>query len=373
MKIALISDFFYPELSGVADAVALLGSTLVDRGHEVLYIIPRYPKPHTGTYRTKSLPSIPFVGSPTGQGRLPLPFGVGIKALWDFKPDVIHTHSPYVPGLEALLYAKLTKTPIVGTHHTILSEFMKGSPAWVIKAALHYNSWYYSRCAFVSAPSQVLINEMVEYGLDTDYEAMSNPIDVAHFSRAQSDIHNSTILYAGRLSEDKHVEVIIQSLPKVREKIPDIRLLIAGRGAAEPALRALAKKLSVEKNVEFLGFVPKENLPETYKECSLFVIMSTSESQSLVLMQAMAAGKPVIGADSRALPEYITHDVGRVVEPGNDAELADEIIAILSDPTKAREMGAAGIAKVANYLPQEIADRWQNIYTHAINHKHGKK
>ncbi len=363
MKIAIISDFFSPELSGVSDAVTLLGTSLMKRDHDVLFIVPKYPNTvENPELKVKRIPSIPIPNSPTGQGRFPLPIGYVVKTLFSFKPDIIHTHSPYTPGLEALIYAKISKTPIVGTHHTITSEFMKGAPKFLVTLVLRYNSWFYNRTKFVTAPSLSLIDEMREYGLKSKSISLSNPIDITHFSPNEKMVNDPIIFYAGRLSFDKHVEVIIQALKEVKKEIPDAKLVIAGRGDESENLKKLARDLSLEDSVIFKGFVKMNLMPPLYKESALFVIMSTSESQSLVLMQALASGIPTIGAHARALPEYITPDVGVTVTPGDYVGLAKTIVEILRNSEKRRSMGKAGVEKVKAYSKEKIAEEWEKIY-----------
>lgn len=389
MRIAVFSDFFYPELSGVTDSITLLGKTLALRGHSVVFAVPHYSKhdykkvdlpkgeqSHNPNISIKRLPAIKYPYSPTGQSRIALPLGRGVMLAKKFNPDVIHTHSLFGPGLEALWASRTLNKPLMGTNHTPLSEFLTYSPIkskFFIKSLLRYCSWYYNRCAYVSAPSNSLLEEMEIYGLNRPHRAISNPLDLKRFSPVSGktekeslkntfSFSNHTVLYTGRLAKEKHVDVVIKAVSFVKSRIPDVSLVLTGRGAAEHRLRILTAELKLERNVKFLGFVDDETYPLIYKASDLFVIMSTAESQSLSLMQAMASGLPVIGAKARALPEYINENNGFLIEPGDYSLLAEKIITLLKDNELSQKLARGGVNFAQNFKVEIIAQQWEELY-----------
>ncbi len=393
MKVAVFSDFFYPELSGITDSISLLGKALARRGHSILFTVPRYgardyAKAHLpqkdpaygADVFVQRLPSLPYPFSPSGQSRIALPLGQGFFAAKKFAPDIIHTHSPYGPGLEAMVAAKFFTKPLVGTSHMPLSEFIHG-PRWFVDGAVGYTSWYYNRCDFVTTPSTSLYDEMKACGFHRPHETVPNPIDLKSFGPAADEQEKKllkerfgfsaqTILYTGRLAEEKHIDIILHAVALCQKTYPDISLAITGHGTAEKSLWELARELGIEKNVCFLGFIDDATFPLLYKASNLFVIMSTAESQSLSLMQAMASGLPVIGARARALPEYINETNGSVVEPGDYASLSRQIMAILSDPARANRLGQGGILSAAKVAADIVAEKWEKLYTTIIKDRH---
>ena len=182
----------------------------------------------------------------------------------------------------------------------------------------------------------------------------------------------NTIIYTGRLAPEKHIDVIIRAVAIVKKIIPDITLAITGLGNAEKSLRSLAQKLGIAGNVKFLGFVENSILPLVYKASDVFAVMSTAESQCLSLMQAMATGLPSVGADWRALPEYIDKKSGIIVPVGDYTALSEAILKILSDRNLASEFGAGGIKVAAQCDPDAVAQKWEEIYQSAINKKSDK-
>ncbi|HEX8974359.1 MAG TPA: glycosyltransferase [Patescibacteria group bacterium] len=390
MKIAIFSDNFYPEISGISDSIILLGKELAERGHEVHFFAAKYSvKDHA----VANLPygeldlgegikfhrfwSLPMLGSPTKQSRVVIP---SIFRFWKFRKekfDVIYTQDPYGMGIEALWMSWMLKIPLVGTNHTPITEFTSYLPfsnKYFDKAALMANSWYYNRCKFVSAPFEGILEEMKDYGLKRDSMPLSNPIDLKNFTPASEEEKRTlkekygfterTILYAGRLAPEKRVDDIIKAVAEVKKTIPDVMLAITGLGAAEDDLKKLAKDLGLENNVKFFGRVDDETHAETYKAADMFVVMSTAETQCLSMMKAMSAGIPVIGADAWALPSYIGRDEkkGFVVPVGDVKMLAEKAVLLLENPQKRAEMGKYGQAFVETYSAGKIAEKWLEIF-----------
>ena len=391
MKIAIFSDFFYPEISGITDSIILLGKELAKRGHTVMFVVPWYAKSDYDVIKAiknddfgpniivKKLPSISIPFSPTKQMRSPFFLGLGIYWMKKFKPDIIHTHSPLSPGYEAWLASKIFKIPFVGTNHTPMSEFLKG-PKWFVDAVCRHYSKFYNKCQFVTTPSQYLLDYMIDYGLTQKARPVSNPMDTLNFSPVSGEAEKKalkekfgfspmTVLYTGRLAEEKHVDDIIRAIAIVKKVIPEISLAVTGHGNAENKLQALVTELNLGKQVKFLGFVDKEIYPLVYRASDLFVIMSTAESQSISLILGMAAGLPVIGANARALPEYIDATNGIVVETGDYQTLAKEMLKILLNPELSKKLGRGGVITANKYSAENIAKEWEEIYGQAIDEK----
>lgn len=389
MRIAIFSDNFYPELSGITDSLVLLGHNMASLGHEILFVVPYYAKKDYGgrTHFTTSikntaninvlrLPSIRYPYSPTRQSRITLPSGRSLRHLKRFKVDVIHTNSPFGTGLEALLAARILKVPLVGTNHTIIGEFV--SHDFLKKAFNHFFSWYYNKCIIVTAPSNSLLQDMKAHGFKKPALVISNPVDLHTFFyepdhkqhikyKRAFGLSDFTILYTGRLAAEKRIDVIIKAFAQLKSKLPDATLAIAGHGNAASKLKALVKKLNLSAQVKFLGMLTGEDFIHIHQASDAFVTMSTSESQCLSLMHAMSCGLPVIGARARALPEYINSQNGLLVEPGDVNDLADKIFYIFKHRNKAHVWGQNGMHFVQQYQPSLIAKKWEKVYIKAIN------
>jgi glycosyltransferase involved in cell wall biosynthesis len=399
MKIAIFTDNFYPELSGITDSATMLGSALARRGHSVIFVVPSYSKKdyakakllfHEGDYganvTTIRLPSIAYPQSPTGQSRIVLPWGPlgsAMSKLRKIKPDVIHTQSPFGAGIEALMVSKMLKIPLVGTNHTPIAEFMAYSPIhpkWFVEIFLRFYSWYYNRCQFVSAPCEALLDDMSKHGFKrtgSEREAISNPILLDSFLPAKNEAGRialkkrfgfspHTVLYAGRLAEEKHISVIIKAIKLVEREIPDVVFAITGHGNAEAALKKLTAEIGLQDKVKFLGYVDFSEFPLVYQASDIFAVMSTAETQCISLMQAFSCGMPAVVARAWGLPEYTDERAGIIIKPGDADALAKNIIGLFKNPARMKEMGAAGNESVKKYSPSFIADKWEHVYSGVI-------
>ncbi len=389
MRIAIFSDNFYPEMSGITDSIIASGKELARRGHFVHYFVPKYSTRDFEVADTKpeelnlgervSITRFPSFHYPTpnnqGRGVIPLPWRwLKVKK---FNPDIIHTHLFYGAGIEALISGKLLKTPIVGTNHTAVRAFLIYSPIhadWFNNLLIKYSNWYYERCDFVATPSRAILEEMQFDGFKKEAHIISNPIDTGTFRplsnknslKKKFGVGNFTIIHAGRLSRERSVEVIIKSLQIVKKKIPEAELLIAGRGVAENELRELASSLGLQKSITFLGFLSKPALAEAYNASEVFVITSPSDTQSMVMMQAMASGLPIVGVKARALPEYINKKNGFVVPVGDEAAVAEKIIYLLKNRSTSEALGRGAQNFAKEFSTECIVDEWEKIYEKII-------
>lgn len=385
MRIAIFSDNFYPELSGISDSLISLAKELARRGHFVNFYVPEYSSKDYAIANLKKkeinlgekIKVSRFFSfhypTPTKQGRMVLPCGLRTLSIKKFNPDIIHSQHFFGVGLEALIASKFLKKPFIGTNHTAITEFVKYSPIrtqWLETFALKYVNWYYGKCRLVTAPSRSVVDEMLQNGFEGEYHVISNPIDTQMFSvlpsknwlKKKFNFPEQTIIHAGRLSEERNIDIIIKSLPLIKKEIQDIHLAIAGRGAAEENLKSLIASLGLEKNVTFLGFLDKPTLNEAYNASKLFVITSTSDTQSMVMMQGMASGMPILGVKARALPEYINRKNGLIVEPGDEKALAEKIVFLLKNSDERKKLGRGAREFALNFSAPSIAQEWEAIY-----------
>jgi len=392
MRIAMFNDNFYPEMSGISDSIIESARALVKMGHSVDFYVPQYPE------KDYLVCNVPFkelelgeginihrffslrTAAGTGQGRMVVPSFLRWIAMRKNRPDVIHTHLCFGTGLEGLAASRFLRVPFVGSNHTPITEFLKYGPVQnklIDKIALNYVSWFYNRCEFVSAPCSAIFTEMEANGFRKKHKVISNPIDLKNFFptsgadekteiKKEFGLSDFTVLYTGRLSEEKYVDVIIRAIAMAKEKISNVTLAITGHGVAEEELKKLAKELGLEDKVKFFGTLSVDKHARIYKAADVFAIASTAEMQSLSLMKAFATSVPAIGVNAWALPEYINDKNGFIVEPGDVSGMAEKIIYLYDNPQVRERLGQGGKAMVANFSPARIAAEWAEIYESVI-------
>ncbi len=392
MRIAIFSDNFYPELSGIADSIIVLSKELARRGHTVHFYAPRYA--HKDYFKMqhpsaedpdlgKNITFTRFSSMPyptgTGQARLVVPTGLRWLSIKKHQYDLIHTQMFFGVGLEALAAAKGLKIPLVGTNHTAIREFLRYSPihsSWIDRKILSYVNWYYEKCVLTTAPSESVLKEMRGYGFKGEARVVSNPIDHQMFHplpegdrerlKKKFGFNDTTVIHAGRLSEERNIDVMIRAMPQVVKKVPEAMLALAGHGSDQEKLRKLSVSLGVERSVVFIGTLTKPDLNEAYNAAELFVITSTSDTQSMVMMQAMSAGLPIIAVRARAFPEYVNEKNGMLVRPGDPDDVARSMIHMLSNRSERIRLGNSARESVQKFSPEAVADVWEDIYSEVV-------
>ncbi len=391
MRIAIFSDNFYPEISGISDSIITTGKELAKLGHKINFFAPKYSRKNYDllklpneeinlgeNIRVTRLTSFPY---PTGtaQSRLVIPCGFSLSAVKKFNPDIIHTNDIASMGIEALICAKFLKKPLVGTDHTPMVEFLKYSPIkgkFIQSMISRYDALYYNQCNFVSSPCNAIFEEIEKFGFNKPvHKALSNPIYIEEYKPVKNKwslkkkygLFDYSILYMGRLAFEKRIDISLKALAKLVRKYPKIGFVIAGKGAVEKDLKTLTKELDLENNVKFFGFLKdKKDMVGIYNACDLFSMTSIAETQSIVMMQAMACKIPVIAVKAWGLKEYVNEKNGILINVNNPDELAEKIEYLYNNPSVSEKLGEGGRDFVENFSPIKIAKEWESIYEETI-------
>ncbi len=380
----MFTDHFFPELGGIQDSVAITSRALAARGHHVDIYAPRYG---ARDYRRIGQPvgerdlganvvvsrrlSLP-VPSSTRQSRAALLSPVApVLLARRARPDIVHVHSFFAIGLEALLTGAWLDVPVIGTNHWTVAGFGPHLPIRAERAAA-YVTWFYNRCDFVTAPSRSVFDELGPNRLHPPVQVVSNPIDTGLFQpvrpdqraalRARVGLRDPTITYAGRLGPEKNIEVLLSAVAALRDRGIAADLAIAGHGSHEAILRAMAERLGIGPCVRFLGTLAPDELARLLRISDIFSIMSTSETQSMVLLQAMASGVPVVAANTRALPEFVSPENGVLVDPHDPPGLAHAFAELLAAPERRARMGLAGRRTAERCSVAAVTDEWETLY-----------
>jgi 1,2-diacylglycerol 3-alpha-glucosyltransferase len=388
MKIAFFADNFYPELSGVSDSISFTIRELAKQGHQVEIFVPRHPRrnykignvPYKEidlgpNVKINRLPSLP-IPMPTLQGRVVFPNffrSFFIKT----KFDIVHTHSFWGPGIDAKTLAKRQKIPLIGTNHTIIESFSPIDNKFVKSSLKKYVIGFFNKCAFVTAPSPYLLQNMIMSGLKSLGQAVPNPIEDIFFSHSESrevvrtklGLKGFTILYTGRISSDKNIGTLIKAFIEFCKNKEDANLIIIGQGSERKALEKLASESPVSKQIKFLGpYLGEERkiLFDYFHASDIFAIPSTSENQSMCVLQAMANGLPTLAANSQGLPELVNKERGLLFEPYDSDTLCKEIEQLFSSKTLRDDFSKNARIFAETLRASRVAAEWEKVYTSTI-------
>lgn len=376
MRIALCSDIYLPQLSGVADSIDLLAAALAARRHTVRIYAPAIAgaEPDPSVVRLKSW-DVPGSG---GGIRIVRPSGMGAD-LATFRPDVIHSHTCGPVGLAAFAAGRKLKVPRVGTDHTLPAHYLHYARLDVAPmryAVRRFAAWYYQRAVVVTAPSRMMLDELQAYGLTRANEVVSNPIPTDRFrplrdragAKRRLGIGPEAVLVFGRIAAEKNLDLAVDAFADVSARRPAAELMIIGDGPARPALAAMLADRGVAERVRWMGVLRGEPLVEAINAADLCLVTSRSETQSMSTLQAAACGLPVVAMRAGGLPEYVRDGVmGFVVDDGDRKGLAAAMMRLLDDRVLTLAFGQAGRDFVLDLSPARISARFEAIYARARN------
>jgi len=217
---------------------------------------------------------------------------------------------------------------------------------------------------------------MLADGITAPARAIANPVDMKIFNdqekidqaavRKKYNLSKPLVVYAGRLAFEKNIDVIIKAIKIIKKDFPSINLALAGHGQAEASLKSLVKELGLMESVKFLGTLDHYDLARLYRSADVFAIASTSEVQSMTIIQAMACGLPAIGVNYNSIPELIRPDSGLLFEPGNSEDLAKQIIKISADTDLRQKLSRGALSFAPKFSAANIAREWVKLYEEVI-------
>ena len=378
MKIALVSPYDYAYTGGVNIHISRLQENFTRMGHEVKIIAPSSKPQETqknGDVIVFGRPvpihaSGSVVRSPVSPG---LVFSSGIRdMLRRERFDVIHIHEPLMPTLATAVLHHASQELTVGTFHASRSRSW-GYSFW---KPICLNRWFNKLDGRIAVSFAAM--EFVNRYFPSDYTIIPNGIDLPHFSRQVTPLEQFcdgklNILFVGRMEKRKGFKYLLGAYEKVKRELPQCRLIVVG-----PQDRSYGKyqRLAVKRNLKdvvFTGYVSYEELPRYYKSADIFCSPATCwESFGLVLLEAMAAGKPTVASDIAGYAAVVNDGVdGLLVKPRDEKALAGTILQLLQDGSLRERMGEMGKVKAGDYSWEKVAQQVMNYYQELLKGRSG--
>jgi 1,2-diacylglycerol 3-alpha-glucosyltransferase len=370
LRIAVFAESYLPYLSGVTVSTEALARGLGQQGHHVLLAAPRPAadgEPGSAGAAGPDpayawLPSYEVPPAPPGY-RMPWPVpSDALRRARDFGPDVIHAQSPFVSGLMARRTAQRTGAPLVFTHHTRFGDYrhylgpLAGAAARTLDAYLHD---FWAGCAAVIAPGSELANEIrvgmgerrrplvrtIPTGIDVAAIQALPPRDVRSANGWPPDA--VVVASLGRLAPEKDVELLVAAFAAAAAADARLRLVLVGDGPSRQAIAERAARPDLAGRVALTGRLPRQDGLATICGADLFGFASRTETQGLVLAEALACGLPVVALAGPGVGDSVRPGVDGVIVPRMDEpgrairDLADGIGGVAADPDRRASMAAA--------------------------------
>ncbi|MGH2690903.1 MAG: glycosyltransferase family 4 protein [Actinomycetota bacterium] len=365
MRILLACPYAWEAPGGVQVHVRQLALRLRDQGHEVLVVAPSSARSSDPFLRAAGRPfRIAYNESIAPISPTPRAFSVTRETLRSFSPDVVHVHEPFVPG-PAMFAAVSAHVPVVATFHAYADRSLllaAAAPALrrIWRGLAMRIAVSHAAAEFVSRPMGEGEIRIVPNGAEVEMFASAQPARLPEGRR---------ILFVNRLDPRKGFRVMVEAFGMLSATHPDALLVVAGDGPERPALRELPAE--ARGRVVMLGNVAHDQLPPYHAASEVFCAPATGrESFGIVLVEAMAAGLPVIASDIPGYREVVREGVeGMLVPPGEPAALARVISDVMGDPDAAKRFGEAGRSRAKRYSWDTVAAEIEQIYRDAIEAK----
>ncbi len=363
MKILLVCPYDWHAPGGVQVHVRQLADELGSRGHRTTILAPGSRPSEDAGVRIVGRPvRVPYRGTVA-----PISFSPGSwrrirSAMRSFDPDVIHAHEPLTPST-SMLAVLAASAPVVATFHASLDRSRLMELAGPV---LRQVSGRIDAAVAVSEAAAAFLRRVV----DVPLEIVPNGVDVRAFAHPGRPVEGlpagPKILWVNRLDPQKGFEIMLRAFEELASEIPDVHLLVAGDGRDRVLLRSLPSEL--RSRILRLGTVPHAELPRYHAAADVAVSPATGqESFGIVLVEAMAAGVPVVASDIAGYREVVRDGVDGLLVPPNDANaLAAAIRRVLSEPELAATLAAAGRTRAETFSWQAVAPRLEAVYDRVI-------
>ena len=294
--------------------------------------------------------------------------------------DVVHTHSPFLMG-GSTRAARRLKLPLVFTYHTVYEEYVHYSPVarGLAKRLMRMISRRYCNdCDTVIVPTQAIRDLLDRYGVQTEVVVNPTGIDLSRYERLDRGFlrqklgipaDHRILLFVGRLGKEKNVHFLIRAFSRIAQEDDRVTLVMVGGGPERVDLEQLARSLGMEQKVVFAGAMQPGDMPTVYAGGDIFVFTSTTDTQGMVITEAMAAGLPVVAVKAYGSGNVVDHGINGLLTSVDEAEFAAAVVALLRDASLFSRLALGTRQKAEEMSSTRCAKRLEQVYLSAVEKK----
>jgi 1,2-diacylglycerol 3-alpha-glucosyltransferase len=380
LRVAIFSDSALPILNGVSVSIQALVSELRNQGHSVTVFTAshfQYKDPDPNTYRFFAVETPWTKNYPLAMP----PFYGMLRQFRKQRFDLIHTHTPFTIGFIGLRWAESHGIPIVSTYHTLYDRYAHYIPFFPrryvrFKIAKHTN-FYYNKVDHVITPSHASYRWLRRHSVKspisviptgTPPRLLLNRAEVRH-QLGMAPEHR-VMLYVGRIAKEKNLRTLFEMAAIAFRQEPALRLLLVGDGPYRGQCAQMARDLGIGDRVTFAGFVPRDQVDQYYAASDLFVFSSITETQGLVVQEAMSYGLPAVAVAGGGASAGIQNGVNGFIVKNDAQPFAAKVLQIVSDPLLYEALSHGASTSVRSYTAQQMAEAVLGVYNQVLQ-RHG--
>lgn len=378
VRILYLSDVYFPRVNGVSTSIQTFRRELHRLGHEVVLVCPEYPQAATalesGIVRmaARDIPLDPEDRLMRGRALREVRARVGSAPF-----DVVHIHTPFAAHYAGLRIARELRIPCIATYHTFFEEYLYHyvplAPRALTRAfARGVSRRQGNQVDALIVPSRAMLSALTAYGVRSPMTILPTGIPLeelaggngAAFRRLHRiPVNRPLLVHVGRAAFEKNIDFLLRMLGRVSASHPEVLLVIAGEGPALPHLQRLAQSLGLHANVLFVGYLERaQALLDCFCAADVFVFASRTETQGLVLLEAMAQGVPVVSIAERGTLDILEAGRGALIAPPDEQGFAEQVVRVLESPVLRQQLAAEGRRYALQWDAARLAQRLADFY-----------
>jgi len=359
MKILMISDVYFPRVNGVSTSIRTFAESLREQGHVVHLIAPQYPGQPASADENwiTRIDARKIVFDPEDYLMKWSALMAYANSLHPGDYDLVHIHTPFIAHYAGLKIAKRLQVPAVETYHTFFEDYMHHYLPWVprkwaVRIAQSVSRKQCQQVDTVVSPSAQMRDVLQQYGVTTPITVIPTGLDASRFVPGDGaafrekygiPAQRPLLLFVGRVAYEKNIQFLLEMLSLVIQDHPEVLLVITGEGPAEPMLKKMARDNGLQSHVMFLGYLDRAvGLNAAYQAADIFVFASKSETQGLVLLEAMAQSTPVVAIAELGTASILRQEQGALIAKDDELHFAEQVQTLLIDHQLRERVGKQG-------------------------------
>ena len=379
----MVSDVYFPRVNGVSTSIQTFRADLLALGHACTLVAPQYPQP-VGLEDDAEMVRLRSWQVPRDPEDRLISWAEFMRYGASLHPedvDVVHIQTPFMAHYAGLRIAHRLGAPVVETYHTYFEHYLQhyipalpsGVSQWLARRLT------VSQCSQVQAvisPSRQMAEALRAYGVSAPIEILPTGLPSTCFKQGDGagfrarhgiDPKRPLALFVGRVAHEKNIDFLVNMLLRLREQVPDVLLVIAGEGPAEAHVRKLVAELGLSDHVFFKGYMDRATeLLDCYSAADVFVFASRTETQGLVLLEALAQGTPVVSTAVMGTVDVLAGVKGAVVVPEDIDAFAAGVASVLNQPARRSELASFARDDAARWTSRAMAERLLRLYESVI-------
>ncbi|MFB1485959.1 MULTISPECIES: glycosyltransferase [unclassified Thiocapsa] len=388
MRILMISDVYFPRITGVSTSIQTFAREFVAQGHEVTLIAPDYSvaggESALEPFEVLRIPSRYLVIDPEDRMLRPREIRRHDHMLASRGYDLVHIQTPFFAHYLGLGIAKRLDVPVVESYHTFFEQYLHHyvpfvPTAWMQWLARDFSTAQCNDVDALAVPSYAMLEVLKGYGVKTPATVIPTGIELVQFSHGDGARFRKAhgiapmrpvLINVSRLAFEKNIDFILRVLARVKTQVPDVLLVIAGEGPAHRRLQNLVNHLGLTDNTLFTGYLERDGpLEDCYCAGNAFVFASKTETQGLVLLEAMALGVPVVSTAVMGTKEVLAGGGGSLIAQDDERDFADKTVRLLTDPALRARLSVEAVEHAGSWSAPVLAERMLDFYGKVVERR----